>query len=164
MNRRCLAYDINPGCAERRVDIRVADAIEALRNLKKKKANLIFIDPPYFKKKEKEYGELSISDLSRNEYLDYFSKLARECIKKLAPDGRVALLMSDYTEEDPHESIFIHHYIERFEKEGFIVERIIQCPLSTQQLHPDFFLKFTESRKLGRLARNLVIFYASKLK
>jgi len=36
MNRRCLAYDINPECAERRADIRVADAIEAIKNLKKK--------------------------------------------------------------------------------------------------------------------------------
>ena len=163
MNRKCLAYDINPKCAEKRVDIRVADAIEAIRGLKRK-ANLIFIDPPYFKKKEKEYGKLSISSLSRTEYLDYFSRLARECIKKLAPDGRVALLMSDYTEEDPCESIFIHHYIERFEREGFIVERIIQCPLSTQQLHPDFQIKFTERRKLGRLARYLVIFRASRPK
>lgn len=163
MNRKCIAYDINPQCSEKRVDIRVAEALEAIRNLKHK-ANLIFLDPPYFKKKEKEYGEKSISILSRSEYLDYFSDLTRECIKKLAPDGRVALLMSDYTEEDPSESIFIHHYINTFEGEGFIVERIIQCPLSTQQLHPDFYLKFTESRKLGRLARNLVIFRASRPK
>lgn len=163
MNRKCLAYDVKPVCSEKRVDIRVAEALEAIRNLKHK-ANLIFLDPPYFKKKEKEYGELSISSLPRDKYLDYFNKLARECIKKITPNGRVVLLMSDYTEEDPSESIFVHHYIERFEEEGFIVERIIQCPLSTQQLHPDFQIKFTESRKLGRFARNLVVFRASRLK
>ena len=105
MGRRCLAYDVNPECAKRRADIRVSDAVEAIRNLKRK-ANLIFLDPPYFKKKEKEYGKISISSLSKDEYLGYLKRLAKECLGKLTPDGRLVLLMSDYTEEDPKDSIF----------------------------------------------------------
>ena len=161
MNRHCFAYDNKPESFSKRIDIRECDAIEAIR---KHKANLIFLDPPYFKKKEKEYGVKSISSLSKDEYLDYFSNLSKECINRLTPDGRLALLMSDYTEEDPSESIFIHHYINRFEKEDFIVERIIGCPLSPEQLHADFQLKFTKSRKLGRLVRYLVIFHAARTK
>ncbi|MBA7704820.1 hypothetical protein ES703_113639 [subsurface metagenome] len=163
MNRRCLAYDNNPLLCTKRIDIRESDAIEAIKNLKHK-ANLIFLDPPYFKKKEKEYGVTSISSMARPEYLDYFTSLSKECIKKITPDGRVGLLMSDYTEDDPSESIFIHLYISRFEQQGFIVERIIQCPLPPEQLHADFYLKFTKSRKLGRLARYLVVFCATRPK
>ncbi len=161
MNRRCFAYDNKLESFSKRIDIRESDAIEAIR---KHKAKLIFLDPPYSKKKEKEYGVESISSLSKDEYLGYFSNLSKECINRLTPDGRLALLMSDYTEEDPSESIFIHQYINRFENEGFIVERIIQCPLSPEQLHADFYLKFTKSRKLGRLARYLVVFCATRPK
>lgn len=163
MNRRCFAYDNNPLSFTKRIDIRESDAIEAIRSLKHR-ANLIFIDPPYFKKKEREYGAASISSLSRHEYLDYFTCLAKESIKELAPDGRIALLMSDYTEDDPSESIFIHRYINQFEQQSFIVERIIQCPLPPDQLHPDFQLKFVKARKLGRLARYLVVFHATRPK
>jgi len=163
MNRQCLAYDNNPLSSDKRIDIRKSDAIEAIRGLKHK-ANLIFLDPPYFKKKEKEYGPISISSLSRSEYLDYFTSLSKECIKRITPDGRVGLLMSDYTEDDPSESIFIHLYISRFEQQGFTVERIIQCPLPPEQLRADSYLKFTKSRKLGWLSRYLVVFCATRTK
>jgi len=157
MNRQCLAYDNNPLSSDKRIDIRKADAIEAIKNLKHK-ASLIFLDPPYFKKKEKEHGPTSISSLTKPEYLDYFTSLSKECIKRITPDGRVGLLMPDYTEDDPSESIFIHLYISRFEQQGFTVERIIQCPLPPEQLRADSYLKFTKSRKLGWLARYLVVF------
>jgi len=164
MNRQCLAYDNNPSSSDKRTDIRKSDAIEVIKNLKHK-ANLIFLDPPYFKKKkEKEYGPTSISSLTKPEYLDYFTSLSKECIKRITPDGRVGLLMSDYTEDDPSESIFIHLYISQFEQQGFTVERIIQCPLPPEQLHADFYLKFTKSSKLGWLARYLVVFCAAKPK
>lgn len=161
MNRECLAYDNNPESFRKRVDIRESDALHALKGLKRK-VNLIFLDPPYFKKKEKEYGKKSISSLPRPKYLSFFKKLGKECLRHLTPNGRVALLMSDYTEEMPSESIFITDYIDRFKHAGFEVERIIQCPLSTQGFHADFELKFIEARRLGRLSRNLVIFRASR--
>jgi len=160
MNRRCLAFDVNPECARRRVDVRVGDAIEAIKGLKRK-ADLIFLDPPFFKKKEREYGDLSISSLSREEYLDYLGRLAGECRKKLAPGGRLALIMSDYTEDDPRRSIFIHHYVNLFEEKGFMTERIIQTPYSSEQLLPAQYQRLVKSRKLAWLARYIVVFRAS---
>jgi len=157
MNRRCLAFDISPKSYEKRQDIRKSDAIEAIRSLKHK-VHLIFIDPPYFKKREKEYGEKSISNLTRDEYLNYFKVLAETSIKKLKESGKVALLMSDYTETNPRDSIFIYEYIQRFLWAGFSLARIILCPLSTQSLHARFQEKFVSERKLGRLARYLVVF------
>ena len=81
-------------------------------------ADLIFCDPPYYKKIREEYGPQSISSLSREEYLQVFQRaadaFARKAIKK------VALLISNYDDEwwisrSSTRKIFIHHYINHFE-------------------------------------------------
>jgi len=115
MGRKCLAFDSDPGVCEKRFDIKLKDAISAIEGLTRR-PELILLDPPYYKKMDKEYGENSISRLDREEYLDYIDKLASAAYAKLGKDGHLALLMSDYTDDDPREEIFIHHYIEIFEK------------------------------------------------
>ncbi len=178
MGRRCLAFDSEPTACKARVDIKEKDAIAAIEGLTRK-PDMIFLDPPYFKKMDKEYGDNSISKLTREEYLDYFSKFAQVSRAKLEKGSRVALLMFDYTiyppdknpdgsdltprqkEELLKEEIFIDQYIALFKKEGFRIERIIDCPLSTDQIHADIINKFRESKKLARLTRYLVIFNAT---
>jgi DNA modification methylase len=169
MGRKCLAFDSEPETCNARVDIRQKDALEAIEGLTRK-PDMIFLDPPYYKKMDRDYGEHSVSKLERNEYLDFFKKLAQIAHTKLPRRGRVALLMSDYTDNTDHtdntdinpaEEIFIHQYISIFEDAGFRVERIISCPLSTDQIHADTINKFRESKKLARLARYLVIFNAT---
>lgn len=156
MKRRCLAFDNNPDSYQRRVDIREGEALETIQLLKHK-PDLIFLDPPYFKKLEDEYGSDSISALPRDKYLDFFGELAGKSYESGAK--RVALLMSDYTDdEDPNKHIFVWDYVERFTAEKWIVERHIMAPLPTQQVHPDFVEKFRKSKKLARLGRSLVIF------
>jgi hypothetical protein len=155
MGRECRAFDSNPG--SERKDIVIRDAIEGLAGLKAK-ADLIFFDPPYFKKVDKGYSDASISRLGRKEYLKFFEDFASTAKKALKKGGRVALLMSDYTEDNLDDSIFLHHYIEAFAKAGFKVERVIQCPLTTQSIHPDIINKFRDGRKLARISRNLVVF------
>jgi DNA modification methylase len=160
MGRKCLAFDSEPETCNARIDIKEKDAIKAIEELTRK-PQMIFLDPPYYKKMDKDYGDNSISRMDREAYLNFFSKLAQVARAKLEKGSRVALLMSDYTDDNPKEEIFIHQYIARFEKEGFRVERIISCPLSTNQMHPDIINKFRVSRKLGRLTRYLVIFNAT---
>ena len=160
MKRRCFAFDNKPESHENRVDIREGEALDSIQALKRK-PDLVFLDPPYFKKLEKEYGSESISALPRNEYLDFFSELAG----KLYDSGakRVALLMSDYTDDkDRDKHIFIWHYVERFEKEKWVVERHIMAPIPNQVLHGDIINKFRESKKLARLGRSLVVFGRAK--
>lgn len=156
MKRRCFAFDNSPESYEKRVDIREGEALETIQSLKRK-PDLVFLDPPYFKKLEDEYGSDSISSLSRDDYLAFFSELAGKTYASGAK--RVALLMSDYTDdEDPNLHIFIWDYVERFIAEKWVVERHIMAPLPTQQVHPDFVEKFRKSKKLARLGRSLVIF------
>jgi len=160
MSRECLAFDNSPESYDKRGDIREGEALETIQSLKRK-PDLIFLDPPYFKKLEEEYGPESISALSRDKYLDFFSELADRSYESGAK--RVALLMSDYTDdEDPKLHIFVWDYVERFIAEKWIVERHIMAPLPTQVIHPDFIEKFRESKKLARLGRSLVIFRRDK--
>ena len=155
MGRKCRAFDSNKG--SERKDIIIRDAIEGLAGLKAK-ADLIFFDPPYFKKVDKGYSDASISRMGREEYLKFFETFAETAKKALKKGSRLALLMSDYTEDNPDDSIFLHHYIGIFARAGFRVERVIQCPLTTQSVHPDIINKFKDGRRLARISRNLVIF------
>jgi hypothetical protein len=62
----------------------------------KEKPDLIFFDPPYFKKQADQYSENSISILSRKEYLKFFRELFplfREHSKK---NARIAFLNADW--------------------------------------------------------------------
>jgi len=160
MKRRCLAFDNSPKSHEKRVDIREGEALETIKSLKRK-PDLIFLDPPYFKKLEDDYGPDSISAFSRDEYLTFFSELAGKAYESGAK--RVALLMSDYTDdEDLNLHIFIWEYVKLFTAKNWIVERHIMAPIPNQVIHPDFIEKFRKSKKLARLGRSLVIFRRDK--
>ena len=132
MGRKCRMYDVNPA----REDIIKHDLVKQGLPGEAENADLILWDPPYYKKKRKDYGPQSISSLSREEYLQVFERaayaFARKGVKK------VALLISNYDDEyhgHPEENIFIHHYINQFEKtKNYRVCRIIDCPLPAYQI------------------------------
>lgn len=111
LGRKCYSYDVNP----KRKDILQYDYLDGLPE-KAKKADLIFLDPPYYKKKEDEYGEKSISALDRDKYLDAIDKLAVVC-----KGHKVAFLMGKYYDYDnPEDGIFMADYVNIFEKHGFV--------------------------------------------
>jgi DNA modification methylase len=155
MKREYKMYDIDP----KRDDIikrNISHVSEA--------ADLVFWDPPYYKKIADQYVSESISSLPRTEYLKVFYEAA----ENFANVGvkKVALLMSDYDDEyngKPEENIFIHHYINAFEHTGkWRVYRIIQCPLSSSQIPPTTINIFKEKKKLARITRNLIIFVRTR--
>ena len=153
MGRRCLMYDLKPS----RPDIERHDLMRQGWPSDARKSDLVFLDPPYYKKREDDYGTDSISSLDRGEYLEFFGKLAENIHKSNAE--KVAFFMSDYTDdEDAEQNIFIWHYVALFKNAGWTPERHIMAPLSTEQIHPDFIIKFRETRRLGRLGRSLVVF------
>ena len=99
-----------------------------------KGCNLIFLDPPYYKKKKEEYGEGSISALSQKDYLSFFEKLAKDSYEILKKGGYLTFLMSNYIDYDNDSgSTFVYQYVNYFVQAGFIPVIEIQCPLSTQQ-------------------------------
>lgn len=159
MKRRVLAYDINPV----RPDIIKRDLLSELFPEEVSEAELVFWDPPYYKKMDKFYSNLSISKLDKNDYLSFFDKAANDLIKKEFK-GKLAFLCSDYDNnaDDDSDSIFIWDYVNVFSKNGLVPIKHIHIPLSTQSVHPDIVLKFRKSKKLARLSRSLVIFKVKK--
>jgi DNA modification methylase len=153
LGRKGYGYDVQP--LPERADIVAHDLNQGWPE-RTAQAQLIFWDPPYYKKKEEEYGPHSISRLPRSEYLAFFERAARNLPTKF--NGRIAFLCSDYVDESNlSESIFVDDYVRLFIATGWCVERRIQAPLSTQQVHPDFVKRFRESRRLAHLARDLVV-------
>jgi len=136
MLRRYLCYDVEP-INEEILKWDLLDENKKCAGYPKecKRADLIFLDPPYWKKKEKEYGENSISALPREEYLTFFEKLAEESYKTLKKEGHLAFLMSNYIDYTGDEggSIFVYQYVNYFVNAGFKPIMEVQCPLSTEQ-------------------------------
>lgn len=150
VNRNCLMYDINPT----RDDITKLDIGSGLPN-ECKNANLVFWDPPYWKKKEAQYDNPgSISSLSLKGYLEVFKEAAVDFDEKGIQ--KVALLMSDYLSYDNGKSIFIWDYVNIFVEVGWKPVSHIHCPLSTEQVHNHANL--INERKLWGLSRSLVTF------
>lgn len=129
MNRKCVSYDKVPS----RKDIRKWDITEGAPDLNKS-VDLVFLDPPYFAKKAKEYN-LPDKYLTKEGFLDFAKAWVEYSKQTLNSKGRVALLISDYKayDDEDRESIFSDEYANLFEQEGF--ERLykISIPLSTEQ-------------------------------
>lgn len=157
MGRKCYLYDINP---TRKDVIKKHDLVKQGLPMEAKNADLIFWDPPYYKKKKEEYGPESMAAFSKEAYLKAFENAAKE----FAINGvkKIALLISNYDDEyrgHPEENIFVHHYINQFEKTGeWRVYRMIDCPFPARLISTPLATQFLKSKKLARLSRYLVIF------
>ncbi len=121
------------------------------------KANLIFMDPPYFKKKATEYNlpeEYNTKD-GFMKFAEAWVEFSRQAISK---DGIVILLISDYVDYDnPRESIFSDEYAKLFESYFSRLYKI-SVPLSTQQYQAFHVTRAEEQRRLLIIGRELYIF------
>jgi len=153
MGRRCYSYDAHPV----RYDVVEHDMAAGWPD-RIKKASLIFWDPPYFDKVDKQYGEKSISRLERAKYLAFFEARFKEA-RKLANAGTLlAFLMSNWDDpKQPGNTIGLWDYADKLRAAKWKLLRQIDCPLSTQQVHPDIVQKKRKSRGLCRLQRSLLI-------
>lgn len=160
MGRKCRGYDIDARHA--RPDVEHCDISEGCPG-SIEKASLIFWDPPYFSKMDSSnvkdgYIDGSISKLDRDEYLQFFADEFSSFYEKAKPKTVLAFLMSDWNDnEGKQEGVFLWDYTDRLTGAGWNLERQLQVPLTTQQVHPNIVNKFRESRKLARLQRYLLI-------
>jgi len=136
-----------------------------------KKPDLIFFDPPYFSKKEKEYEKKanentpSISSYTKEEYgrfLEGFFLLAH---KNAKPTTSMAFLNADWrdfestpaSKEKPDKSITIFDYHRLLSKAGWEVTHRIECPLSSERLSGNQVQRMQDKRILGTVGRTLLI-------
>lgn len=165
MGRKARGYDIDH--RHERIDIEKHDLSEGWPDTVSK-AKLIFWDPPYYDKMdsgtigEDGYIEGSISGMSPDEYVAWISARFAELIESVKSGTRIAFLMSDWDPENAkrhadHPGIYQWDYAGEMQNAGWQITRQIQCPLGTQQVHPDIVNKFRESKRLARLGRYLFI-------
>jgi hypothetical protein len=158
MGRTCYAYDLTQS---ERPDIMPHNLATDGWPERTKRADLIFWDPPYFKKKDEEYPDGSISRLDRGAYLAFFGTAFAEARQVVKPGTRLVLVMSDWN--DDHEAqpkrpgIFFYHYANLMCEAGWHFEEHIQVPLSTQQVDPRTVLSFRAKGWRARLERCLLI-------
>jgi DNA modification methylase len=166
-NRKCWSFDMVD-----RIDIRpeIEPFFWDTKNPKwpvsgKTKPDLIIFDPPYFNKKAEEYSEGSISNLTREVYLNFlerFFKLANENSKK---GTRLAMVNADWRdfqgkpaiEETRGSSILITDYCRLMEKSGWEVTHIIQAPMSSERFQANIVAAMQKSKILGVTSRYVII-------
>jgi len=166
-NRRCWSFDLSD-----RVETR--PEIEAFFWDHKKpvwpvetgeKPDLIFFDPPYFKKMAAHYMEGSISDLSRSEYLKFFKVFFLLMKEHSKPSTRIAFLNADFRDfqgipardEDPDNAILLLDYAKLLESCGWKVTHLIDCPLSSERFSGNVVSKMQTKRIIGVVRRTLSI-------
>jgi len=136
-----------------------------------RKPDLIFFDPPYFSKKEKEYEKKataetpSISSYSKGGYEEFIESFLILAHKNTGEETRIAFLNADWRdfestpalEEKPDKSITIFDYHRLLSKTGWETTHRIECPLSSERLSGNQVQKMQEKRILGTVGRTLLI-------
>jgi hypothetical protein len=136
-----------------------------------KKPDLIFFDPPYFSKKEKEYEKKataqtpSISSYTKQEYERFLEGFFLVAHQNAKPTTRMAFLNADWRDfestpalkETLDNSITIFDYHRLLSKAGWKVIHRIECPLSSERLSGNQVQKMQDKRILGTVGRTLLI-------
>lgn len=156
LKRRYLAYDINPI----RKDIKYNDITKGFPK-ETKNCDLIFLDPPYFNLKSKDYVPESVSSLELDEYNEFTQKLAKFCYGIVKGKGFISYLIQNYYIK--FASIngyvdFVDKGIQAFRKAGFQLTNRINCPQTSQVYQPQDVKRAQEQRGMLNLVRDLIIF------
>ena len=130
-----------------------------------KKPDLIFFDPPYFKKMADHYMKGSISDFSKAKYLKFFKDIFSLMKEHSKPSSRIAFLNADFRDfqgipafdEDSENAILLLEYAKLLENCGWKITHLIDCPLSTERFTGNMVSKMQDKRTLGIIRRTLII-------
>lgn len=130
-----------------------------------KKPDLIFFDPPYFKKMAEHYMKGSISGFSKAKYLKFFKDLFSLMREHSKPSSRIAFLNADFRnfqsipafDENPEKAILLLEYAKLLENSGWKITHLIDCPLSTERFTGNMVTHMQAKRTLGIIRRTLII-------
>jgi len=106
-----------------------------------KKPDLIFFDPPYFKKMAAHYMKGSISDFTKPQYLSFFRNIFSLMREQSKPSTLMAFLNADFrdfqgipaVDENPDNAILMFTYAKLLETCGWKITHLMNCPLSTER-------------------------------
>ena len=119
-------------------------------------ADLIFLDPPYWKQAAGRYssekGEMA--EMTLEEFYGAWSELIKACKKKLKKGGRIAFIVSPT--EDKDAGNVVDHAFDMVPK-NMTIERRIIVPYSTQQATGQQVNWARDKKRMLKLYRDLVI-------
>lgn len=172
-NRRCRSYDLTTRDSRPEIERHHWDLVDPTwPEGMNKRPDLTFFDPPYFTKKAKEYAEkaeaenlLSISELSRDDYLAWLGKFFVLVYENTKTNGRLALLNAGWRDfqgisaldEDTSQSITCSDYERLMMRAGWAKPHWIDCPLSSQRFTGTMIKAMQEKRELGIITRRLLV-------
>ncbi|MBT3386420.1 MAG: ParB/RepB/Spo0J family partition protein [Desulfobacula sp.] len=166
-NRRCWSFDLLDRMKTRpEIELFLWDPENMVWPVPSgKKPDLIFFDPPYFKKMADHYMKGSISDFSKPHYLNFFKDFFRLLKEHSKPSTRMAFLNADFRDfqgipafdEDPENAILVLDYGKLLENSGWKVTHLTDCPLSTQRFSANMVSRMQNKRSLGIVRRTLII-------
>lgn len=166
MGRRVWASDIRGNKYSPHLPIHQHDAVTGWPTEAPGKANLIFLDPPYWRQAKgrysREQGEMA--EMQLDAFLAAWSDVARACMKHVSERGRIAFIVSpaDVKGEDEQRGVvdLALLMLQPFEKAGWKPIRRIIVPYSTQQATGDQVNKARAGRWMLKLYRDLVVLEA----
>ncbi len=131
----------------------------------KTKPDLIIFDPPYFSKKAKEYEEESISNLSKEDYLNFLERFFMLAFENSKKGTRLAMIIADWRdfqgtpalEEDEEAAILIIDYGILMRKAGWAVSHVMQAPMSSERFQGGTVAAMQNKRILGVTCRNVIV-------
>jgi hypothetical protein len=154
MGRRVWASDLNPSTPT--LPIHQHDATDGWPEDAPRKADLVLLDPPYWKQAEGRYSDTHY-DLA-NQPLDGF-RISWETVAKATMEhtGRIAYIISPTNLEDGTVIDHATDMLKPFTDDGWHVERRIIVPYQTQQATGQQVEWARKEKKLLKLYRDLVV-------
>jgi hypothetical protein len=160
MGRRCWVSDIRGNHYSPHLDIHQHDATTGWPSDAPAKADLLFLDPPYWKQAAGRYssepGELA--EMTLPDFNKAWSKLLTDCKSHLNTGGKIAYIISPT--EDKDVGVVIDHAMEMAAAAmaiGYRIHRRIIVTYQTQQATGQQVTWARENRRLLKLYRDLVI-------
>ena len=166
-NRRCWSFDMVDRTDERP---EIEHHFWDINNLKwpvngKTKPDLIIFDPPYFSKKAKEYEEESISNLTREEYMDFLERFFSLALENGKKGTRLVMINADWRdfqgtpalEENEEAAILIIDYCNLMRKAGWAVTHVMQAPMSSERFQGGTVAAMQKKKILGVTCRNVIV-------
>jgi hypothetical protein len=166
-NRRCRSFDMADRPDERP---EIEPYFWDINNLKwpvtgKTKPDLIIFDPPYFSKKDKEYEEKSISNLTREEYLDFFERFFGLAGDNSKRNTRLAMINTDWRNfqgtpamnESRKNSIMVNDYLQALERGGWEMTHFMQAPMSSERFQANVVAAMQKKKILEVTSRYVIL-------
>jgi len=147
VKRDCLAFDIKPP----RPDIIEADATKPWPI--NKKADLVFIDPPYWSQQEEAYG---IVGQSLEEFLTLMQLILEQVRKNLKDEGTLALLIAPMAIKTDY--MDLPFMLSGMTQDmGLRLKQRISVPVGSEQVGPSIVKHCKDTRTMVALSRDLLI-------